>query len=98
MGHFFTYTASSANSKNFVGGRVIINAQSVFDTQFRDATTSESDITATGGTPKQRGIVQINTPEVDPSSGLIEFPQNFVDATALVDRRCEGGNNASRLD
>ncbi len=87
----------SANSNKFLGGRVIINAQSVFGTQFRTAPTPESDITATGGTPEQSGTVQINTPDVDPSSGLIELPANVVDVTALVVDPCAAARGGSRF-
>jgi filamentous hemagglutinin family protein len=85
----------SANSQEFRGGNVTINAQAIFGTQPRNAPTSESDITATGRT--QAGTIIINTPDVDPSSGLIELPENFVDASSLVDRRCSPSNRASRF-
>ena len=79
----------TANSKDFRGGQVRINAQSIFGTQFRPIGTPESsDITATGATSDLSGTVQINTPEVDPSSGLIQLPQELVDTTRLVDKRC----------
>ena len=83
----------SANSEEFRGGNVTINAQAIFGTQRSDALTSESDITATGRT--QAGTITINTPDVDPSSGLIELPESFVDASSLVDRRCSPSNRAS---
>ncbi|MBR8840699.1 MAG: S-layer family protein [Stigonema ocellatum SAG 48.90 = DSM 106950] len=41
----------SANSANYRGGKVKITTQGIFGTQFRDAPTSKSDITATGGSP-----------------------------------------------
>jgi len=81
----------SANSDNFFGGKVIINAQSIFGTQFRLASTLESDITATGGAPELSGTVEINTPDVDPSSGLIELPANLVDVTRLIAPDCPIG-------
>ncbi|XWK89701.1 MAG: filamentous hemagglutinin N-terminal domain-containing protein [Phormidium sp.] len=78
----------NANSQEFKGGKVSINALGIFGTQSRLTPTSESDITASGGTEELRGIVQINTSIVDPSSGLIQLPENVVDTTRLVDRRC----------
>ncbi|MFB2876655.1 filamentous hemagglutinin N-terminal domain-containing protein [Floridanema aerugineum] len=78
----------NANSQEFKGGKVNINALGIFGTQSRLTPTSESDITASGGTEELRGIVQINTSIVDPSSGLIQLPENVVDTTRLVDRRC----------
>jgi filamentous hemagglutinin family protein len=69
----------SANSANFRGGRVIINATGIFGTQFRDAPTRESDITATGASPEYRGNVEINTPDIDPNTGVINLPSVPVD-------------------
>ncbi len=64
----------SANSTDFRGGRVKINASGIFGTQFRDARTPESDITARGASPELSGTVEINTPDVDPSRGLVNLP------------------------
>ncbi|MCC5668413.1 filamentous hemagglutinin N-terminal domain-containing protein, partial [Nostoc sp. CHAB 5784] len=65
----------SANSDNFRGGRVQINASGIFGTQFRDvASNSTSDITATGASPQLNGTVELNTPGIDPNSGLVELP------------------------
>ena len=51
--------------------------------------TPESDITATSAAgPQFSGTVTINTPNVDPSSGLIELPQNFVDVSGLIVDPC----------
>jgi filamentous hemagglutinin family protein len=68
----------SANSDDFRGGRVIINAQGIFGTQFREQLTPESDITATGANSSLNGTVEINTPDVDPSQGLTELPNEPV--------------------
>ncbi|MEH2084073.1 MAG: hypothetical protein V7K89_30115 [Nostoc sp.] len=51
----------SANSTDFRGGQVIINAKGVFGTQFRDVPTPNSDITATGANQQLNGTVQLNT-------------------------------------
>ncbi|MCC5620444.1 filamentous hemagglutinin N-terminal domain-containing protein [Nostoc sp. CHAB 5715] len=70
----------SANSDNFRGGRVQINASGIFGTQFRDvASNSTSDITATGASPELNGTVELNTPGIDPNSGLVELPTIPVD-------------------
>jgi filamentous hemagglutinin family protein len=70
----------SANSTNFRGGNVRINAQGIFGTQFRDvASDSTSDITATGASPEFSGSVELNTPDIDPNSGLVELPTVAVD-------------------
>ncbi|BAZ50057.1 hypothetical protein NIES4103_26710 [Nostoc sp. NIES-4103] len=71
----------SANSANFLGGNVRINAKGgIFGTQFRDvASDRTSDITATGASPEFNGSVELNTPEIDPNSGLVELPTIPVD-------------------
>ncbi|MFB2922852.1 filamentous hemagglutinin N-terminal domain-containing protein [Aerosakkonema funiforme] len=95
----------SANSKNFFGGNVIINAQAIFGAQSR--TTEElqtllntkdptldpsnllsSDITATGADSFSSGSVAVNTPDVDPSAGLVALPDNVVNVTSLVVSVC----------
>jgi large exoprotein involved in heme utilization and adhesion len=75
----------TANALNNRGGNVSINAQGIFGTEFRPQLTPESDITATGA-EGLNGVVQINTPDVDPSSGLVELPATVVDVEGLVAR------------
>jgi filamentous hemagglutinin family protein len=75
----------SANSTDFRGGNVRINAQGVFGTQFRFAPTKESDITATGVNDQLNGDVQINTPNEDPGKGLVTLIADLVDVARLVD-------------
>jgi filamentous hemagglutinin family protein len=77
------------------GGNVTINASGLFGTQFRNQATSESDITATGRTSELNGTVQINTPEVSLNSGLMQLPENIVDTTRLVDKRCSSPQQQS---
>ncbi|MCC5615245.1 filamentous hemagglutinin N-terminal domain-containing protein [Nostoc sp. CHAB 5836] len=70
----------SANSANFRGGNVRINAQVIFGTRFQNvASDRTSDITATGASPELSGSVEINTPDIDPNSGLVELPTIPVD-------------------
>ncbi|MCC5654422.1 filamentous hemagglutinin N-terminal domain-containing protein [Nostoc sp. XA013] len=54
------------------GSNIQINAQGIFGTQFRQQLTSESEIVATGQ-------VTLNTPDVDPNSGLVNLPTVPVD-------------------
>ena len=58
------------------GGRVTINTQALFGTEFREELTPESDITASS-TFGLAGLVEINTPEIQPTQGLIELPTAF---------------------
>lgn len=81
----------SANSADFRGGKVIINARGVIGTQFRDAISDKSDITATGASPELSGTVEINRPDTDPSQSLIELPANLVDIANRIDRSCQPG-------
>ncbi len=75
----------TANALNNRGGNISINAQGIFGTEFRPQLTPNSDITATGA-EGLNGVVQINTPDVDPSSGLVELPTTVVDVEGLVAR------------
>jgi len=75
----------TANATNSQGGRVIVNAQGIFGTQFRPQLTIESDITASSDLGAEfSGIVEINTPDADPSSGLVELSTTVVDVEGLV--------------
>ncbi|MBD2516660.1 filamentous hemagglutinin N-terminal domain-containing protein [Nostoc sp. FACHB-973] len=80
----------SANSTDFRGGRVTINAQGIFGIRFRNTPTTESDITATGANSQLNGTVQINTPDVDPSQGLTPLPEIMIDpATIIAQNPCQ---------
>jgi large exoprotein involved in heme utilization and adhesion len=79
----------SANSAQSQGGTVTIDAQSIFGTEFREqASDATSDITATGADSSLSGTVSINTPDVDPTSGLLKLPETPVDATRLIASTC----------
>ncbi|MBD2624864.1 beta strand repeat-containing protein [Trichormus variabilis] len=73
-----------ADSTDFRGGQIKIQAQGIFGTEFRDAITAKSDITATGANPQLSGTVQIIIPDADPLSGLIDLPDNLLDAESLI--------------
>ncbi|MFL9458852.1 hypothetical protein AB0758_48680 [Tolypothrix bouteillei VB521301_2] len=47
-----------------------------------------SDITATGATSALRGTLDITTAEIEPTSGLIELPAEFVDRSRLIATTC----------
>ncbi len=84
----------TANAVAGFGGRVNITAQGVLGSQFRSQLTPNSDITATSELGSQfSGVVEINTPEVDPSAGLIELPENVVDINRLVAQTCPANPN-----
>jgi filamentous hemagglutinin family protein len=80
----------TANAINSRGGQVVINAQGIFGMDFREVESPlTNDITASSELGSQfSGTVEINTPDIDPSSGLITVSANFVDVAALVDQGC----------
>ncbi|MCC5660818.1 S-layer family protein [Nostoc sp. XA010] len=85
----------SANSTNFRGGNVRIKAQGIFGTQFRNvASDRTSDITATGANPELSGSVEINTPDIDPNTGLVNLPTVPVDTQ--VAQTCTGGSAVAK--
>ncbi|MEH2329870.1 two-partner secretion domain-containing protein [Nostoc sp.] len=85
----------SANSQDFRGGNVQINAQGIFGIQFRDvASDKTSDITATGASSELNGNVEINTPDVDPNSGLINLPTIATDTE--VAQTCQASGSLAK--
>jgi filamentous hemagglutinin family protein len=78
----------SADSTDFRGGNVEINTSSLFGIRFRTQNTPFSDITATGASSDLSGNVQIETPDVNPSSGLVELPLNVIDPTQFIAQGC----------
>ncbi|MBD2527666.1 S-layer family protein [Nostoc sp. FACHB-133] len=79
----------SANAENSFGGRVIINASGIFGTQFRLEPTPSSDITASSARGSEfNGVVQLNTPDVNPSQGLTALPTNIIDTSQLIANSC----------
>lgn len=75
----------TANAIEGVGGRVTVQAQAVFGATVREGPTPESDITATSSLgPAFSGVVVINTPNLDPSSGLVELPTEVVEVAGLT--------------
>jgi large exoprotein involved in heme utilization and adhesion len=74
----------SANADQAFGGQVIINADAIFGTQFRQQQTGASDITATSELGASfSGTVELNS-EIDPAQGLVDLPQSVVDPAALI--------------
>ena len=74
----------TANAEQAFGGRVAIDATAIFGTEFRPFETSQSDITATSALGAEfSGIVEINTPDIDSPSGLLESGTETIDTTGL---------------
>jgi filamentous hemagglutinin family protein len=56
-----------------------------------------SDITAfSQQNPSLNGTVQINSPDVDPSKGLVQLPTNLVDASQQIAGGCDSGGRIAR--
>ncbi|HAX80476.1 MAG TPA: filamentous hemagglutinin [Cyanobacteria bacterium UBA11372] len=86
----------SANALQGMGGRVTINTRGIFGTQYRLRTTDLSDITATSELgPQFNGIVQINTPDVQPAAGLIQLPENFTNPINQIAQTCSAQMRAN---
>ena len=80
----------SANAIDNQGGQVSIATLGLFGTEFRQQPTPESDITATSELgPQFNGIVEIQTPEIEPGADLVALPVELLDATRLLARGCE---------
>jgi large exoprotein involved in heme utilization and adhesion len=79
----------TANALSGKGGRVSVSATGIFGTQFREATTPDSDITATSNLgPQFSGTVEINTPDVNPAAGLLEVSASFTDISNQIVTGC----------
>jgi filamentous hemagglutinin family protein len=74
-----------ANAVEGNGGKVNIKAQSIFGIQLRPSLTPLNDITASSQLGLA-GVVEINSPDVDPSRGLVELPVDIVDVSELIDQ------------
>jgi filamentous hemagglutinin family protein len=84
----------TANAFTGRGGNINITTQGIYGLQFRPRLTSLSDITASSNFGVN-GIVQINTPDVDPSRGLAELPVEPVHKAEVAQGCQTGGKQAS---
>lgn len=83
----------TANAVEGDGGNINIKAQGIFGLEFREQRTALSDITASSEFGLD-GVVEINTLDVDPSSGLVALPAVPVD-TEVAQACTPGGNQAT---
>ena len=78
-----------ANAERGEGGNINITAESLFGIQERALNSVTNDINASSEFGLQ-GNITINTPEVDPTSGLIELPQAVTDPSDQISQNpCE---------
>ncbi|NET55850.1 MAG: filamentous hemagglutinin N-terminal domain-containing protein [Symploca sp. SIO2E6] len=84
----------TANAFEGNGGRITLTARGILGIEFREELTPFSDITASS----QFGIsgsVTITNPEVNPTSGLVELPEEVIDPTKQVIARCAAAEGNS---
>ncbi|QLE46952.1 filamentous hemagglutinin N-terminal domain-containing protein [Nostoc sp. C057] len=101
----------TANAFSDSGGKITITAKNIFGFVPRTRADVEkldreeinpnnvltSDITAfSQQNPSLNGTVRINSPDVDPSQGLVELPINLVDASQQIVAGCNSGGKISR--
>lgn len=79
-----------ANAFQGNGGRVTITTTGIYGLQFRDRLTPLSDISASSEFGVD-GVVEINTPDIDPSRGLSQLPAEPVNPQ--LDQRCQGSHS-----
>jgi filamentous hemagglutinin family protein len=83
----------TANAYTGSGGRVDIQAFGIYGIQPRQFPTLFSDITASSEFGVN-GTVELNTPDIDPSSGLVNLPAVPVDTQ--VAQGCTAGSTLAR--
>ena len=76
-----------ANAFEGNGGNIDIKTQGIFGTQFQEQRTPQSDITASSDFGVD-GVVEINTPDVDPIQGIVALPAELVEASGLIASGC----------
>lgn len=75
----------TANANDNFGGRIVVTAETILGTTYREQLTAESDITASSGLgPAFSGSVELNSPEIDPTDGLTELPEGLVAADQIA--------------
>ncbi|MEH1870659.1 beta strand repeat-containing protein, partial [Nostoc sp.] len=82
-----------ANAFEGNGGNIQITSQGIFGIQPRSNPTSLSDITASSQFGVD-GVVKINTPDIDPNSGLVNLPTVPVDTQ--VAQTCTAGSAVAK--
>ncbi|MGV0107848.1 Filamentous hemagglutinin FhaB/tRNA nuclease CdiA-like TPS domain-containing protein [Nostoc sp. DSM 114160] len=101
----------TANAISGSGGKITITTKNIFgfvpptraDVQRLDPKEIDpnnlltNDITAfSQQNPSLNGTVQINSPDADPSKGLVELPVNLVDASRQIVASCSSGGKIAR--
>lgn len=85
-----------ANAVRGNGGNISINTLGIFGIKTSPFPLEESDITASSQLGVQ-GQISITQPDVDPTQGIIELPNEVVDASNQIGQNCPRGQNAKPL-
>ncbi len=85
----------TANAYTGRGGNIKITTQGIYGLQFQPRLTPLSDITASSEFGVN-GTVQINTPDVDPSRGLANLPNEPVNVE--VTEGCQAGGEQASVE
>ncbi len=86
-----------ANAFSGAGGNINIRTQGIFGIEARAKPSDRTnDITASSELGVQ-GQVNIIQPDVQPTEGLIELPDQIVDASDRIGQNCPRGRNGKRL-
>ncbi|MBE9099882.1 two-partner secretion domain-containing protein [Vacuolonema iberomarrocanum] len=83
-----------ANAFEGRGGNIRITTQGIFGLEFREERTPLSDITASSEIGVD-GDVEIITPNLDPTQGLVALPTDVVDAADQIGQVCPTGSGAA---
>ncbi len=85
----------TANAFQGRGGNINITAQGIYGLKYHSQLTPESDITASSQFGVN-GVVDINTPGIEPNSGLINLPVQLVEAR--VAQTCQPSGNQAQSE
>jgi filamentous hemagglutinin family protein len=77
----------SANAIQGDGGNIRLITQGLIGLAFRDQLSDDNDITASSAFGV-KGSVTIESPNVDPDSGLVVLPENLADASQQIVASC----------
>ncbi|HEY9706508.1 MAG TPA: S-layer family protein, partial [Allocoleopsis sp.] len=70
-----------ANAFSGKGGNILINTNGIFGTEYINIQASSQS--------GPQGIVEINTPGIDPANGLTQLPNIPIDLSALINNSCQ---------
>lgn len=87
----------TANAFEREGGFIQITSEGIFGLEIREQLTENSDITAfSQKDPSLNGVVEINRPDIDPSTDLVILPAQIIDISGLVAQGCGAGGNLAK--